>query len=384
MNQSFPASKLPQVGTTIFTVMSALARKHGAINLSQGFPDFPCDPKLPALVSEAMQKGFNQYAPMPGLIRLREEIAALTEDVYGASYHPESDITITSGATEGILCAITALVHPGDEVIVFEPAYDAYLPAIRLCGGIPVRISLQPPHYQIPWQEVSQKLSAKTRAIVINSPHNPTGTTLSKEDLDELEKLLAVHPALLISDEVYEHIVFDGATHQSIKLRPSLRNKALILSSFGKSLHATGWKVGYCLAPETLTKELRKVHQFVTFSTSTPFQYAIAEYLATERQALLDLDSFYQKKRDDFLELLTESRFRPLPCSGTYFQLMRYDAISDLNEVDFSQWLTMEKGVACIPVSAFYEDAEDHGIVRFCFAKENETLEKAAALLRDI
>ncbi|MEZ4776356.1 MAG: methionine aminotransferase [Bacteroidia bacterium] len=378
------SSKLPWVGTTIFSVMSALARQNKAINLSQGFPDFPCDPQLTEYVARAMRDGFNQYAPMPGLPTLCEEISQLVKAMYGYSYDPATEITVTSGASEALYCAITAIVRDGDEVIVLEPAYDLYLPAIELAGGIPVRYALNPPDYRINWAHLKKLINPNTRAILINTPHNPTGTILEASDLSELAAIVRDTGLFIISDEVYEHIIFDGKVHQSIACYPELVGRSFIVSSFGKSLHTTGWKVGYCLAPPQLTAELRKVHQFVGFSTSTPFQQGIAWYLQNHRDKIQGISAFYQQKRDLFLKLMEGSRFRPIPSSGTYFQLMSYAAISDETELAFSKRLTTEYGVACIPVSVFYRHGSENQVVRFCFAKEDETLQKAAEKLQKI
>ncbi|MEM7655731.1 MAG: methionine aminotransferase [Bacteroidota bacterium] len=379
----FP-SKLPSVGTTIFTEMSALARTHQAINLSQGFPDFPSDPRLAELAAEAMRQGHNQYAPMAGLLPLREKIAELQRKWYGATYDPVQEITITSGATEALMSTILALVRSGDEVMVLEPAYDSYVPAIELAGGVPILVPLQFPEFRIDWERVRAKLSSRTTAILINSPHNPTGAMISAEDLIQLAELAESHDLLVIADEVYEHIRFDGRVHHSISGHARLRERSVVISSFGKSLHLTGWKVGYALAPEAISREIRKVHQFATFSTSTPFQHAIYHYLDQHLEQVEALGAFYQAKRDRFLDLMAETPFKPLPCPGTYFQLMRYDAISDLPEADFAKWLTREKGVAVIPVSAFYQQPVDHQVVRFCFAKEDQTLEAAAERLMGV
>ncbi|MEZ4825069.1 MAG: methionine aminotransferase [Bacteroidia bacterium] len=384
MTTPFFPSKLPWVGTTIFTEMSALARQHQAINLSQGFPDFPCDPMLTESVARAMREGHNQYAPMPGLPTLCEEISQMVMQLYGASFDPLTEITVTSGASEALYCAVTAIVRPGDEVIVSEPAYDLYIPAIELCGGIPVRIPLSFPGYRPDWQKIRDAVSPRTRAIMINSPHNPTGAVLSAEDIRQLSSLVADTDMFIISDEVYEHIIFDGLTHHSVARYPELRERSFIVSSFGKSLHTTGWKVGYCLAPQSLTTELRKVHQFVGFSTSTPFQVGIASYLRQESEKIRGLSSFYQQKRDLFLQLMGGSRFRPIPSSGTYFQLMSYASISDEPELVFSRRLTKEYGVACIPVSVFYRHGCENQVVRFCFAKEEATLQRAAERLRQV
>lgn len=374
-------SKLPQVGTTIFTVMSALAREHQALNLSQGFPDFDADPLLLGFCTEAMQQGMNQYAPMSGLPSLQQQIALQVATRYGAVYDPTHEITLTCGATEAIFCAIMALVHPGEEVIVIEPAYDCYVPAILMSGGTPVCIPLRAPDYQIDWQEVADHLSAKTRLLILNSPHNPTGRMLRATDLEALSQLSRGHGFGIVSDEVYEYIHFDGKDHLSLSRYPELRDRTLVISSFGKSLHVTGWKVGYCLAPEALTREFRKVHQFVTFSSSTPFQAAISQYLQRVPERVEAVGAFYQQKRDQFLQLLSESRFRPLPCEGTYFQLMDYSEISDMPDTEFAQWLTVQHGVACIPVSVFYTQPPEARVVRFCFAKQSATLIAAAERL---
>ena len=379
-----PKSKLPNTGQTIFTTMSALAQQHQALNLSQGFPNFQPDPQLFDLVSFYMKNGNNQYAPMAGILELRQQISDLVDECYAASYDPESEITITSGATEAIYCAITTLVHEGDEVILLEPAYDSYLPAIELSGGIPVTLALEPPDFRINWAHLKKLINLRTRAIILNSPHNPTGAILHPEDLETLEQLIAPHPIYLISDEVYEHIIFDGHPHQSLARYPGLRSRSLIISSFGKTLHATGWKIGYCLAPKELTWEFRKIHQYLTFSTSTPFQYAIADYLQNFRESIFQLGAFYQEKRDLFLNMMKPTRFKALPCLGTYFQLMNYQEISSLPDDEFAQWLTREYGVACIPVSAFYRRPIQSHLVRFCFAKDVDTLTQAAERLQKL
>jgi len=381
MPQPILTSKLPNVGTTIFTVMSQLARTHEAINLSQGFPDFNCDPALVEWVHEAMLAGHNQYAPMPGLQLLRERVCDFVQRHYGYAYDATDEITITDGATEALYASISALVQPGDEVIIFEPAYDAYRPAIEINGGKAVALPLQFPDYRIDWDAVEAHLTNRTRAIVLNSPHNPTGSLMTEEDIAALKELAAKHPFLIISDEVYEHIIFDGAKHLSISRYPELAERAVVISSFGKTLHTTGWKIGYALAPAAITAEIRKVHQFMTFSVGTPFQHAIARYLGEKEEEILGLKDFYQAKRDLFLELMQDSPFEPIACKGTYFQLMKYDGISKLSEKDFSVWLTQEIGVASIPVSAFYTDETDHQVVRFCFAKGDDTLRAAAEVL---
>lgn len=373
-------SKLPQVGTTIFSVMSALAAEKNAINLSQGFPDFSCDAELLEMVNRAMMRGMNQYAPMMGVPALREGIANLIQAKYGATYHPDTEITVTSGATEALFCAIMSVIREGDEVIVIEPAYDSYLPAIQLAGGTPVCVALEYPTYRVNWDSVKRLINGRTRMIIINTPNNPTGSILREEDILQLEKLISTNNICVLSDEVYEHIIFDREPHESISRYPNLREKSFIISSFGKTLHVTGWKIGYCVAPEYMMKEFRKIHQFVNFSSSTPFQVGIAEYIH-KIDKINALSSFYQQKRDYFLELMKPTRFKPLQTSGTYFQLMSYEDISQEKDTDFAIRLTQEFGVATIPVSVFYRKGEDNKVVRFCFAKENTTLERAAERL---
>jgi methionine transaminase len=379
---ALPPSKLPHTGTSIFTVMSALADEHQAINLSQGFPDFDCSPRLLACLERALAGPYHQYAPMAGLPALQQEIARLTEHLHGASYDPETEITITSGATEGLYDAITAFVHPGDEVILFEPAYDAYRPNVELNGGKAIALPLTFPDFNIDWASFEAVLSPRTRMVVINSPHNPSGKVLSEADMQQLEKLLDGTDVLLVSDEVYEHIIFDGQAHQSACRFPGLKARCLLMGSFGKTLHITGWKIGYCLAPAALTAELRKVHQWVTFSISTPFQQALADFLAGGWEEILSLKAFYQAKRDLFRELMAPTPFEPLACAGTYFQLMRYTRISDQPDEAFARWLTTQIGVACIPVSAFYADQRQQGVVRFCFPKDDQTLVAGADRLK--
>lgn len=373
-------SKLPQVGTTIFTVMSALATETQAINLSQGFPDFSCDAELLEKVNRAMMRGMNQYAPMTGLPALREGIANLIQTKYGATYNPDTEITVTSGATEALFCAIMSIIREGDEVIVIEPAYDSYLPAIQLAGGTPVCVSLEYPSYKVNWDSVKRLINGRTRMIIINTPNNPTGSILREEDILQLEKLISTNNICVLSDEVYEHIIFDREPHESIARYPNLREKSFIISSFGKTFHVTGWKIGYCVAPEYMMKEFRKIHQFVTFSTSTPFQAGIADYIHNIEK-INGLSAFYQEKRDYFLKLMSHTRFKPLTTSGTYFQLMSYEGISNEKDIDFVIRLTKEFGVATIPVSVFYRKGEDNKVIRFCFAKENATLERAAERL---
>ncbi|MGH9410582.1 MAG: methionine aminotransferase [Vicinamibacterales bacterium] len=376
-------SKLPSVGTTIFTVMSKLAADVGAINLSQGFPDFDCDPALVDAVARHMHERRNQYAPMQGVPALRQAIAVTFQDVYGASYDADAEITVTSGGTEALFDAIAAVVHPGDEVIVFEPCYDSYVPAIEINGGRAVVVSMRYPEYTIPWDEVRAAVNERTRMIVINSPHNPTATILGPSDLAELSRTVAGTDITILSDEVYEHIIFDHVRHESMAREPSLRARSFIVGSFGKTFHVTGWKVGYVAAPASLTAEFRKVHQFVTFATNTPVQYALAEFLADSRN-YRELAAFYERKRDLFLDLIAGSRWKPLPSRGTYFQLLDYSAITDEKDADFAIRLTKEHGVASIPTSAFLYKQPAPPVLRFCFAKKDETLEAAAARLRGL
>ncbi|WP_438426402.1 methionine aminotransferase [Aquimarina macrocephali] len=373
-------SKLPEVSTTIFTVMSQLAHKHEALNLSQGFPNFEASPKLIDLVTQAMQNGYNQYAPMPGLLSLREVITKKTNSLYGSNYHPETDITITSGATQAIFTIISAFINPGDEVIIFKPAYDSYEPSIELFGGTIVPVQLSAPHYSVNWQEVAAKITSKTKMIIINTPHNPSGSVLSKEDMLQLEKLVTNTDIILLSDEVYEHIIFDGQAHQSAALFPGLAERAFITASFGKTFHTTGWKMGYCLAPKELMTEFRKVHQFNVFSSSHPMQYALAEYLKAPEN-YLSLPDFYQEKRDFFLSMITDSRFKFTPASGTYFQVLDYSVITDESDIAFAERLTKEHKIASIPVSVFNLNQKDDNVLRFCFAKTEETLKHAAEIL---
>lgn len=377
------SSKLPDVGTTIFSVMTALANAHGAINLSQGFPGFDCDEDLKTAVADAMRDGYNQYPPMPGWAPLREILSETAKKLRGAAYDPETEITITSGATEALYATISVVVRPGDEAIILEPAYDCYKPAIELNGGKAVRVKLSPEDFSIDWAAVRAAVTDRTRAVIVNSPHNPTGAVLRPEDLEELKKLAQAHDLFVISDEVYEHIVFDGKPHLSMAADPELRARSFVVGSFGKSLHVTGWKIGYCFAPEEMTREFRKIHQYLTFTTSTPFQVGIANYLqAKGTDALTSIAPLYERKRDLFRSLMADSRFQPLPSGGTYFQLYRYDGISDLPDTEFVKELTIKHGVAAIPVSAFYT-AEPPGqkLIRFCFAKNDDELKKAAEIL---
>jgi methionine aminotransferase len=369
-------SKLPQTGTTIFTVMSALANELGAINLSQGFPDYDCSPELIELVNKAMKAGHNQYAPMAGVMALRERIAEKTEKLYGAVYNPETEITITAGGTQAIFTAISAVIHPNDEVIIFEPAFDCYAPAIKLMGGVVKSLALEPPNYRIAWDMVKRLINQKTKMIILNSPHNPTATILHKEDIDELSALVKNRDILILSDEVYEHLIYDGETHHSMARYPELQQRSFIVASFGKPFHATGWKVGYCMAPAYLMSEFRKIHQFLVFAVNTPIQYAIAEHLKNE-ETYLGLAEFFREKRDYFRKGLEQTRFELLPCSGSYFQSVSYLGITDEKDADFSIRIAKEFGVASIPVSAFYSKGIDHHVLRFCFAKRQETLNKA-------
>jgi len=376
-------SKLPGVSTTIFSVMSKLAAEYNAINLSQGFPDYSADPKLVELVNKAMKDGFNQYAPMPGNQLLKETIAQKVKNIYNVKYDPDTEITVTAGGTQAIFTALAAIINSGDEVIIFEPAYDCYAPTIRLLGGIVKTYELAPPTYEIDWDMVKKLFTSSTRMIILNSPQNPTGSILSKEDMKSLIKLISGTDILILSDEVYEHLIYDDQKHNSVMLFPELRERSFIIASFGKLLHATGWKLGYCLAPELLTKEFRKVHQFNVFSVNSPMQQAIAQYIQ-EPSNYNDIGSFFQQKRDYFRSLLKESRFKLLPCHGSYFQCVSYNDISDEKDTDFSERLIREFGVASIPVSAFYQKGTDHKIIRFCFAKENTTLALAAEKLTNV
>ena len=376
-------SKLPNVGTTIFTVMSKLANDHQAVNLSQGFPNFPVDPKLIQLVNKHMSEGRNQYAPMPGVPVLREAIVDKANKLCGSNYDSRTDITVTAGATQAIFTAITALVHPGDEVMLFSPAYDCYEPAIELNGGKTVHINLSYPDYAIPWEEVKSRISTNTRMIIVNTPHNPCGTIMSERDMTQLDELTRGTDILVLSDEVYEHIIFDGNKHQSAARFPELRKRSLIVASFGKTFHATGWKMGYILGPENLMEEFRKVHQFNVFSCNAPSQYALAEYIGNEDN-YLKLPAFYQAKRDFFLDKIKNSRFEFIPSSGSYFQLLRYSEISGGKDTVLAMKWTIENKIASIPVSVFYPDQKDEKVLRFCFAKTEDVLDSAAKILNDL
>ena len=371
-------SKLPATGTTVFSLMSALAAEHKAVNLGQGFPDFECDPALPALVAEAMRAGHNQYPIGTGVPALREAIGAKIGTLYGAQYNPATEITVTAGAAQALTTAILCCVHPGDEVVIIEPAYDSYQPAIELAGGVTVAVQmvLDDAGYSVPWSQVAAAVTRRTRLIIINSPHNPTGSVLRAADIAALADIVRGTDVLILSDEVYEHMVYDGQRHESVCCHPELAERAFVVSSFGKTYHVTGWKVGYVAAPASLMTEFRKVHQYNVFSVNTPMQHAIAGYMA-DPAPYLELPAFYQRKRDLFRAGLQGSRFTLLPADGTYFQCVRYDAISTLQESEFAQWLTTDVKVAAIPVSAFYRQPKESGIVRFCFAKQDDTLRLA-------
>ena len=394
LTPSFP-SRLPNVGTTVFTVMSALAVEHEAINLGQGFPDFPCDRKLIASVNDAMLADRNQYPPMAGVAELRNRVSQKIQNLYGHHYDPDSEVTITAGGTQGVLTTILACVSPGDEVVIIEPAFDCYRPAIELAGGKTIAVSLQVMRdangqvasYEIPWDALAKAINSKTRLLLINSPHNPTGMVWEKSDLDRLALLVKNTSTLILSDEVYEHMVYDGAVHHSIASHPELAARSFLISSFGKTYHVTGWKVGYVAAPLALTKEFRKVHQFNIFTVNTPMQYGLATYLA-EASHYLNLPAFYQTKRDFFRAGLAKTKFKLLPTPGTYFQCADYSALNipeaKLNEADFCKWLTTKVGVAAIPVSAFYDQPTESGVIRFCFAKQEQTLSTALQRLQSL
>ncbi len=376
-------SKLPQVGTTIFTVMSALAAEKGAVNLGQGFPDFDCDPQLVSAVTQAMTQGHNQYPPMPGIPALRAAVAAKMLALHGKQYDANAEITITAGATQAIITAIFAVVHPGDEVIVLEPCYDSYVPNIELAGGTVVRVPLTPGTFRPDFDKISAAISSKTRAILINSPHNPSATVWTRAEMVRLQELLAPTNVLLISDEVYEHMVFDGQPHESAARFVGLAARAFVVSSFGKTYHVTGWKVGTVAAPASLTAEFRKVHQFNVFTVNTPVQHALASYMANPAP-YLNLPAFYQRKRDLFLDGIRKTRLKPLHTQGSYFQCVDISAVSDLSEAEFCKWLTSEIGVAAIPLSAFYSNSFDQRVVRFCFAKKDATLHSALERLQKL
>ncbi|SMD46182.1 methionine aminotransferase [Aquiflexum balticum DSM 16537] len=373
-------SKLPQVGTTIFTVMSKLAADNKAINLSQGFPGFDCYPYLQDLVSEYLRKGFNQYAPMSGVEDLKNRLAEKTKILYDIQLNAEEEITVVSGATEALYAAVTAVVRNGDEVILLEPAYDSYAPAVVLNGGVPVYVSLNLPDFSVDWGKVKAAITDKTRLIMVNTPHNPCGYVWTQEDLNTLAELIKDREIYVVSDEVYEHITFDGKKHLSLMTHSLLRERTFVCCSFGKTFHITGWKLGYCLAPKDLTSEFRKIHQFLTFSSCTPMQYALAEYM-TEPSRYIYLNEFYQKKRDLFCEGLKNTPFKFTPAQGSFFQLVSYGHLSEESDYELAVRLTKEIGVASIPVSVFYHDQKDHKMLRFCFAKDEEVLEQALGLL---
>lgn len=373
-------SRLPDIGTSIFAVMSKMAQEHGAINLSQGFPDFKVSEKLIELVHQQMKDGHNQYAPMPGVPSLRQTIASVILQSYGHKVNPETDITITAGGTEAIFATITGLVSPGDEVILFDPSYDCYDPAIRLNGGIPVPINILPPDFTIDWDQVKSKITSRTRMIMVNTPQNPSGAVLKEEDLKTLEGIVNDHGILVLSDEVYERIIFDQLVHQSVMRFPGLAANSIAVFSFGKTFHATGWKVGYTVASPAITNEIRKAHQFITFSVNTPIQLALAEYMK-EPAHYLELSKFYQQKRDFFLDQIKGSSFEPMACHGSYFQLLSYKGVSSKSEVEMAEWLTKEHKLASIPVSVFYKDKTDNQLLRFCFAKGEDTLAEAGKIL---
>ena len=378
-----PVSKLPNVGTTIFTTMSALAQEHGAINLSQGFPDFDGPPELLAQVNYYLTNGFNQYPPMMGVAPLRQAIAQKVDHLYGLKCDPDKEITVTAGATEGLFCAIASVVHSGDEVIIFDPAYDSYDPVIRLQGGVSVHIPLTGSSFSVDWQCVREAITERTRLIIINTPHNPTGSVWEEDDIQQLRELVSDTNIYLIGDEVYEHMVFDQRVHRSLCRYEDLYTRSFVISSFGKTYHVTGWKVGYCVAPEQLTLEFRRIHQYVTFTVNTPVQYGLADFLQAQPEHHLQLPDFYQAKRDLFCSLLASSKFKIKPSSGTYFQLLDYSEVTDeLDHVLAERW-TKELGVASIPISVFYQDPENckHKALRFCFAKDDTTLRQAAEIL---
>jgi len=374
-------SRLPEVGTSIFTVMSRMALEHGAINLSQGFPDFRVSEKLIDLIHQKMKEGHNQYAPMPGVPVLRQAIAEVIQKTYQRQTDFENEITVTAGGTEAIFATVAALISQGDEVILFDPSYDSYDPAIRLNGGIPIHLNLTPPDFSIDWNEVRKKITARTRMIMVNTPHNPAGSVLTSADIKELETLVVEHDLIVLSDEVYERIIFENKTHESVLKYPRLMARSIAVFSFGKTFHATGWKVGYTVAPENLTREIRKTHQFITFSVNTPVQLALADYL-TDPENYLYLGKFYQQKRDFFLNEIKGSSLKPLPCLGSYFQLLSFTG--EKSDTEMAEWMTREMKLAPIPVSAFYKDKSDHQLLRFCFAKGEDTLQKAGRILRTI
>ena len=373
-------SKLPNVGESVFATMTKMANDYNAINLSQGFPDFNCSEELLERVAYYQSKGFNQYAPMPGVLNLRKKISEKIKKIYGKMYNPDTEIVVTAGATQALYTAITAVVSPGDEAIILEPAYDSYAPAVLINGGIPIFISLAKNNYSIDWELVEKSISNKTKLIIINSPHNPTGSVLTKNDLEILEKLVRGKEIFIISDEVYEHIIFGDKIHYSVAQLPELCKKTFVISSFGKTYHTTGWKVGYCVAPEKLINEFKKVHQFIVFAVNTPIQHAYADIMEKE-EMYFGLSKFYQTKRDLMISLLSKSKFKIEPAQGTYFQLLNYSQISELNDMQFSEYLTKEIGVGVIPLSPFYSTVSKEKVIRICFAKKEEVLQAAAERL---
>lgn len=373
-------TKLPQTGTSIFAIMTNLATEYDAVNLSQGFPDFPISQELINLVNYNMNAGHNQSAPVPGIPELRKALSIMFQKLHGADYNPDKEITITAGATQAIYTAISAIISKGDEVIIFEPAYDCYAPSVTINGGLVKYARLQYPDYSINWDELPKMISSNTKMIILNSPHNPTGNLISKDDMQRLEILIKGRDIIVLSDEVYEHLIFDGKTHESACRFPGLANKSMIIGSFGKTFHTTGWKMGFVMAPEKITAEFRKTHQFTVFAVNTPIQYAIAEYLQNSEN-YTTLGAFYQQKRDFFLEAIKDSRFKPLNCHGTYFQLLDYSDISDKPEMEMAEWLIKEHGIASIPTSSFYRTIENNHTLRFCFAKKKSTLNNAAQIL---
>lgn len=376
-------SKLPKVGDSIFGTMSAKAREHQAVNLSQGFPDYSPPEGLMDLVTKYMKEGQNQYAPMPGVPTLRQAIADKVEKLYGAQYDPETEITVTAGATAAIFTAISAVVSENDEVLIFEPAYDCYKPAVELSGGMPVYYEMEPPDYKVDWEKVKRRINHNTKLIVLNTPHNPTGTVFDQNDMKQLEKIVSDKDIMILSDEVYEHIIFDGAKHQSVTRFPKLAERSFVAYSFGKTYHSTGWKMGYCLAPRNMMKEFRKVHQYMVFAVNTPLQYAYADFLQYEDE-YLKLSDFYQEKRDFFLEGLKDTRFNIQPAKGAYFQLLNYDGISDKEDTELAMELISSNQLASVPISVFYHKKHDHHMLRFCFAKSKETLEAGVEKLKEI
>lgn len=375
--------KLPKTGESIFAKMSALAKKSGALNMAQGFPDFPIDPVLIELVNQKMQEGHNQYAPKNGVPQLQQAISDKVAKLYGTQYNPDSEVLVTAGATQGIYATITALIKEGDEVIIFTPAYDCYEPAIELAGGRIINVQLKQPDFHIDWDEVKKLVTRKTKMIILNSPHNPSGSIISEEGIEELKKITADQDIVILSDEVYEHIIFDGAQHHSMSKYPELAAKSVVVASFGKVFHHTGWKMGYCLAPKEILAEIAKVHQFIVFSVNTPVQLALAEYLQQE-QRYLDLPNFFEKKRNTFLKEIEGSKFKVVPTPGTYFQLLDYSEISNKKDTDFANYLTIEHKIASIPISVFYHQKVDSKLLRFCFAKNDETLAEAGEILKSI